>query len=92
VGAERKILPTRCGRPVMTRISFLAIALILSLMIPASAQESKPSQAPSQNAQSKDACRAKCEAQYNDKKECQEGVAPMHSPCELFNQCLSDCD
>lgn len=83
--------PLNAGVPYMTRISFLAFALVLTLMIPASAQESKPSPAPSQNAQSKDACRAKCEAQYNENKECQQGVAPMHSPCELFNQCLSDC-
>ena len=76
----------------MTRISFLAIALVLSFMIPAFGQDTKPSPALSQNAQSKDACRAKCEVQYNEKKECQEGVAPMHSPCELFNQCLSDCN
>jgi hypothetical protein len=76
----------------MIRISRLAIALVLFLIVPASAEESKPSPAPSQNAQSKDACQAKCEAQYNQNKECQEGVAPMHSPCELINQCLSDCD
>jgi hypothetical protein len=75
----------------MIRMSFFAIAL-LSLIIPASGQESKPSQAPSHDAQTKAACRSKCEAQYNEKKECQEGVAPMHSPCELFNQCVSDCD
>ena len=76
----------------MTRISFLAIALVLFFMVPALGQDSKPSQAPSQSAQSKDACRAKCEVQYNEDKECQEGVSPMHSPCELFNQCLSDCN
>ena len=77
----------------MIRIPFfLAIALVLSLTIPAFAQENKPSQAPSRTAQSKEACRAKCEVQYNENKECQEGVAPMHSACELFNQCLSDCD
>jgi hypothetical protein len=76
----------------MIRISAFAIALALSLMAPASAQESKPSPAPPQNAQSRDACRAKCDAQYNKDKECQEGVAPMHSPCEMYNQCLSDCD
>ena len=76
----------------MIRISSLAFGLALSLMIPASAQENKPSQAPSPTSQSKDVCRAKCEAQYNQDKQCQEGVAPMHSPCELFNQCLSDCE
>ena len=74
----------------MSRISALAIGLLLSLVISASGQESQPSKNPSQNDQSKAACRSKCEVQYNDKKECQEGVAPMHSPCELFNQCLDD--
>jgi hypothetical protein len=76
----------------MIRISSLAIGLGLFLIVPAFAQENKPSPAPSQNAQSKDACRSKCEAQYNQNKECHEGVAPMHSPCEAFNQCLGDCD
>jgi hypothetical protein len=70
----------------------LAIALALFSTIPASAQDNKPAQAPTQSAQSKDACRAKCEAQYNQDKECQPGVSAMHSPCELFNQCLSDCN
>jgi hypothetical protein len=79
-------------RPVMIRILSLTLALGLSFITPASAQDNKSSQAPSQNAESKDACRSKCEAQYNQNKECQEGVAPMHSACELFNQCLSDCD
>jgi hypothetical protein len=76
----------------MIRISSLLIVLALSLIIPASAQESQPSKTPSQNAQSKADCKSKCEAQYSDYKECQGGVAPMHSPCELFNQCLRDCD
>ena len=78
--------------PVMMWIPSLTLALVLSLIAPASAEENKPSQAPSQTSQSKDACRAKCEAQYNQDKACQEGVAPMHSPCEIYNQCLSDCD
>jgi hypothetical protein len=76
----------------MIKISFLAFASALSLIIPGSAQENKTLQAPSRTSQSKEVCRAKCEAQYNQDKECQEGVAPMHSPCEVFNQCLSDCD
>jgi len=76
----------------MIRIMSLVVGLALSLIIPASGQEGQPSQIPSQKAQSKEVCRSKCEAQYNEKKECTEGVAPMHSPCELFNQCLSDCD
>jgi hypothetical protein len=76
----------------MIKIAFLAFAPALSLIIPASAQENKTLQAPSRTSQSKEACRAKCQAQYNQDKECQEGVAPMHSPCEAFNQCLSDCD
>jgi hypothetical protein len=76
----------------MISISSWAIALALCLISPAFAQESKPSPAPSENAQSKDACRAKCEAQYNQNKECQGGVAPMHSSCDVYNQCLSDCD
>jgi hypothetical protein len=87
---EPKILPTRCGWPVMIRS--LTLALALSWMAPTFAQDNKPSQAPSQNAQSEGACRSKCDAQYNQNKECQEGVAPMHSACELFNQCLNDCD
>jgi len=91
-GREAQDFIPQMGPLVMIRISYLAIVLVLSLMIPASAQENKPSQAPSQTTQPKEACRAKCEAQYNENKECQEGVAPMHSPCELFNQCLSDCD
>jgi hypothetical protein len=76
----------------MVRISSLAIGLMLWLIVPAFGQETQPAQAPSQNVQSKPVCRSKCEAQYNEKKECQEGVSPMHSPCELFNQCLSACD
>jgi len=69
----------------------LAIGLVLSAIVLASAQESQSSQTSSQKAQSKEACRAKCETQYAEDK-CTEGVAPMHSPCELFNQCLSDCE
>jgi YbbR domain-containing protein len=76
----------------MIRISSLVTALALFATIPASAQDNKPAQAPTQGAQSKDACQAKCEAQYNQDKECQPGVSAMHSPCELYNQCLSDCD
>ncbi len=76
----------------MIRISTLVAALAVSLATPALAQENKPAAAPSQNTQSKDACRSKCEAQYNENKECHEGVAPMHSPCEAYNQCLGDCD
>jgi len=75
----------------MIRILSLAIGLALSLVIPASGQESQPTQTPSQKVQPKEVCRSKCEAQYAEYK-CTEGVAPMHSPCELFNQCLSDCD
>lgn len=69
----------------------MAIGLVLSLTIPASGEESQPSQIPSEKAQSKEVCRSKCETQYTDYK-CTEGEAPMHSPCELFNQCLQDCD
>jgi hypothetical protein len=76
----------------MIRISSLAIVLALSFVIPASGQESQPSKTPSDKAQPKAECKAKCEAQYSDYKECPEGVAPMHSACELFNQCLQDCD
>ena len=80
------------GRPAMIRISSLVTALALFVTIPASAQDKKPAQAPAQSARSKGACRANCEAQYNQDKECQPGVSAMHSPCELYNQCLSDCD
>jgi hypothetical protein len=76
----------------MIRISTLMTVLALSSTLSASAQDNKPGQAPTQSAQSKDACRTKCEGQYNPDKECQPGVSPMHSPCELYNQCLSDCD
>jgi hypothetical protein len=75
----------------MIRISILGIALALSLGSPALAEESKPSQMQSRAAQSKDACRAECEAEYNQDKACEGGVAPMHSPCEIFDQCLNDC-
>jgi hypothetical protein len=75
----------------MIRISSLTLVVALSMTVPASAQDNKSSQAPPQDAQSKDTCRSMCEAQYNKNKECQEGVAPMHSPCELLNQCLNDC-
>jgi hypothetical protein len=77
--------------PIMIRTLSLTLALVLSLIVPASAQDNKPPQAASQEAQSKDACRSTCEAQYNQDKECKEGVAPMHSPCEIFDQCLNDC-
>jgi len=76
----------------MIRISSLAIGLSLSLIIPASGQQSQPSQTPAQKAQSETVCRSKCEAQYTDYKQCTEGVAPMHSACELFNECVHDCD
>ena len=79
------------GRPVMIRISSFAIGLVLSLTIFASGEESQPSQTTSQKAQTKEACRSKCQAEFTQ-YECTEGVAPMHSPCELFNQCLQDCD
>jgi hypothetical protein len=84
-------LPRIIRRPVMTRISSLAIGLVLSFAVSASGEESQPSQTPSQKAQSKEVCRSKCQVQYAT-YECTEGVAPMHSPCELFNQCLQDCD
>jgi hypothetical protein len=87
--AQRSIQQMR--EPIMIRTLSLTLALVLSLIVPASAQDNKPAQTPSQNAQSKDACRSTCEAQYNQDKECQEGVAPMHSPCEIFDQCLNDC-
>jgi hypothetical protein len=80
------------GVPSMIRISSLLIVLVLSLIIPASGQESQPSKTPSEQAQPKAECKSKCEAQYSDYKECQEGVAPMHSPCEVFNQCVRNCD
>lgn len=68
----------------------LAAGFLLSLTVSASGDESQP-ETPTQKAQSKKDCRSKCEGQYSEYK-CTEGVAPMHSPCELFNQCLSDCD
>ncbi len=72
----------------MIRILSSAIALALCLAVPAFAEDNQASP----KAQPKDACRAKCEAQYNPDKECQPGVAAMHSPCEGLNQCLSDCN
>ena len=69
----------------------LAAGFLLSLTLSASSDESQPAQSSVQKAQSKKDCRSKCEGQYSEYK-CTEGVAPMHSPCELFNQCLSDCD
>jgi len=75
----------------MIRISTLAIGLVLSVTVSAFAAENQPSQTSSQKAQSKEACRSKCEAQFNEYK-CTEGVAPMHGPCEQFNECLQDCD
>src|SRR5260370_13224332 len=51
--ARRGILSTYVRRPNLTRISSLAIGLILSLIVPVSGQESQPSQIPSQKAQSK---------------------------------------
>ncbi len=76
----------------MIRISSLAIGLALSLIIPAFGQESQPSQTPAQKAQSQTACKSKCQAQYTDYKECAGGVAPMHSACEAFDECIHDCD
>jgi hypothetical protein len=76
----------------MIRITSLVVGLVLSLLTPASGQESQPSQIPLQKAQSIALCRSKCEELYIEYKECSEGVAPMHSACELFNQCLHDCD
>jgi hypothetical protein len=73
---------------LLTRILSWAIALLLCLGGLAFAEDNQSSPA----AQSKDACHAKCETQYNPDKECQPGVAAMHSPCEILNQCLSDCN
>ena len=74
-----RFYPFDAGRLVMIRISSLAVTLAPSLIVPAFGQETKPSQAPSQNAQSKDACRAKREAQYNENKDCQEGGSNAQS-------------
>jgi hypothetical protein len=79
------------GEVVLIRVALLAIGLVLSLTVFASGEESQPSPTASPKAEAKEACRSKCEAQYKEEK-CTEGVAPMHSPCEAFNQCLSDCD
>jgi hypothetical protein len=68
-----------------------AIGLVLSLTVSAPGEESQPSQTASPKAQAKEACQSKCKAQYKEDN-CTEGVAPMHSPCEAFNQCVSDCD
>ena len=76
----------------MIRISSLIIGLTLSSIIAASGQESQPSQPPSQKTQSQAACRSKCEAQYTDYKECEGGVAPMHSACDMYNECVHDCE
>ena len=76
----------------MIRISSWVVGLVLSLLIPASGQESQPSQIPSEKAQSKALCRSKCEELYVGYKECSDGVAPMHSPCEMFNLCLQGCN
>jgi hypothetical protein len=75
----------------MIRISSYAIGFVLSLTIFAFGEESQPPQTPLQKAQTKEVCRSKCQAEFTQ-YECTEGVAPMHSPCELFNQCLQDCD
>jgi hypothetical protein len=94
--AERREAPDSIhqvqGAPIMIRISSLIIGLMLSSIIPTSGQESQPSQSPSQKAQSQAACRSKCEAQYTDYKECAGGVAPMHSACDLYNECVHDCE
>ena len=76
----------------MIKISSLAVALALVLLVPASAEESQPSQTPSPKDQSKALCRSKCEEQNAGYKECLGGVAPMHSPCEMFNLCLQGCN
>lgn len=73
------------------RAALLTIGLLLSLVVPASAANDQAPQSSPQHAQGKEACRSKCQEQYKEDK-CTEGVAPMHSPCEAFNQCLSDCD
>jgi hypothetical protein len=73
------------------RAALLTIGLVLAFAVPASAADSQAPQSSPQQAQAKEACRAKCQEQYKEDK-CAEGVAPMHSPCEAFNQCLSDCD
>jgi hypothetical protein len=75
----------------MIRISSLIIGLMLSSTA-VSGQESQPSQPPSQKAQSEAACKSNCEAQYTDYKECTGGVAPMHSACDMYNECVHDCE
>jgi hypothetical protein len=73
------------------RAALLTIGLALSLAVPVSAADSQAPQSSPQQAQAKEACRSKCQAQFKEDN-CTEGVAPMHSACEAFNQCLSDCD
>jgi hypothetical protein len=73
----------------MTKMSSSIFGLLLSFSIPAYAEESQPLQPPAQKVQTKAACRSKCETQYPD---CASGAAPMHGVCELFDQCLRDCD
>ena len=75
----------------MVRISSLIGGLMLASIIPASGQDAQPSQPPSQKAQSEAACKSKCEAQYTDYKQCTGGVAPMHSACDMYNECVHDC-
>ena len=84
--------PPCAGPPIIIRISFLIVGLMLSSMIAASGQEGRPSQPPSQKAQAEAACESKCEAQYTDYKECTAGVAPMHSACDMYNECVHDCE
>lgn len=70
----------------MIRISLLAIAAAL-LVSPALADDSKPAKGPV----SSEACRADCDAQYNQDKSCHGDPAPMHTPCEMFNLCVNGC-
>ena len=71
----------------MIRMLLLAIAAALPLVSSALADESKPSKAPV----SAEACRADCDAQYNQDKSCHGDPAPMHTPCEMFNLCVNGC-
>ena len=89
----KRLLGSSEGRalPAMFRISSLAIVLALTLIVPASADDTQPAKTPSQ-APTQSACKLKCQSQYTDYKECPEGVAPMHSACEIYDQCLRNCD
>ena len=73
----------------MTKRLFSVIGVSLLLGIAARAEETQSAQPATQKTDSNAACKSKCDLQYPD---CTSGTAPMHSSCEMYKQCVVECN